>query len=321
MTHLTTSLLIGTAVFIAVCIYGIRTAHRTFMHSILAGVILYFSLRCFCYPLSKPFSIGFASHLILDFFNRKKVQYLWPIPWRIGLNKYPSDGKLNNVLGGLGTVGSIFMGAYYLIRSFSYSSLYERAFTFFATPVAIMGRSYPMLVPYLIVINIITLIIYSVDYNLAIRGLGFYSGSEEQADAMSEFNMTLLLLVDYTGGFIGMLIVVLITQTGKFSKAKRSANFNLFILPLCILISWTSILFTFFFPKVMSWIRPLGALYIGEVPIQLIILGYLLTINLITLFLFPRVQQFANVITLREKISLVLCLLGGATGGYLVPAE
>jgi hypothetical protein len=200
--------------------------------------------------------------LILDFFNRKKVQYLWPIPWRIGLNKYPSDGKLNNVLGGLGTVGSIFMGAYYLIRSFSYSSLYERAFTFFATPVAIMGRSYPMLVPYLIVINIITLIIYSVDYNLAIRGLGFYSGSEEQADAMSEFNMTLLLLVDYTGGFIGMLIVVLITQTGKFSKAKRSANFNLFILPLCILISWTSILFTFFFPKVMSWIRPLVALYI-----------------------------------------------------------
>ena len=40
-------------------------------------------------------------------------------------------------------------------------------------------------------------------------------------------------------------------------------------------------------------------------------------INIITMILFPRMQRFAYKITPREKLCMILSLLGGATGGYL----
>ena len=35
------------------------------------------------------------------------------------------------------------------------------------------------------------------------------------------------------------------------------------------------------------------------------------------MLLFPLMQQFANIITPREKLCMILSLIGGATGGYL----
>ena len=318
MTHIGLPLGIGAAVFTGLCIYGTTTIHRTFMHSILAGVLLSASLCFFCRPLATPFAIGFASHIIIDFFNKKKIQYLWPIPVRIGLNKFPSDGKFNSVLGALGTVISIYLGAYFFINSFADSVLLTKAFNFFSAPVSIMGIiTVPMFVPYLIIINLVALVAYTIDYNLWIRGLGFYGGSDKEADEMSSFIMTLLLLVDIAGGVIGKLIVVFITQRGKLYKAEKLANFNLYVIPICILASWLAVLFTFFFPDLIAWVKPLSQLAIGGVPIRYIVFWYLVIINLITMFVFQRVQQFAKLITKREEASFALCFLGGASGGYL----
>ena len=222
------------------------------------------------------------------------------------------------MLGALGTVISIYLGAYFFINSFADSVLLTKAFNFFSAPVSIMGIiTVPMFVPYLIIINLVALVAYTIDYNLWIRGLGFYGGSDKEADEMSSFIMTLLLLVDIAGGVIGKLIVVFITQRGKLYKAEKLANVNLYVIPICLLASWLAVLFTFFFPDLIAWVKPLSQLAIGGVPIRYIVLGYLVIINLVTMFVFPRVQQFAKLITKREKASFALCFLGGASGGYL----
>lgn len=318
MTHLGPPLLIGGAVFLGVCIFGTRTPHRTFMHSLLAGVLLSVSMWFFCRPLAAPFVIGLASHLIIDFFNKKKVQYLWPIPLWIGLNKFPSDGKLNGVLEAIGTLASIFLFAYFFINSFAASTLLTRIIEFFSIPVSIKGYiTVPMIVPYLVIINIVSFLLYFLDHYLWMHGLGFYGGSDKDADEMSSFIMTLFLILDYAGGMIGKLLVVFITQKGKFYKAEKLANFNLYIIPFSILICWITVLLTFYFPVIATWAKPLATIYIGSIPVRHIVLIYLVLISTITLFVFPRIQQFANVITPREKWSMILCIIGGASGGYL----
>ena len=317
LKNLGLSILVGAIAFLGLCFYGAHTIHRSFTHSILAGVLFTISLWCFCKPMTIPFGIGFASHLFIDFFNRKKVQYFWPLPVKIGLNKFPSDGKLNETLGGIGTIASIYLFAYFFINDFADSELFTRVMEFFSRPVIIQGLTLPFIVPYLIVINVIGFVVYVLDYNLYMRGIGFYGGTEEHASTIVEFIMTLLLLIDALGGMIGKLIAVIILTNRKIHKTEANANFNLYIIPICFLISWLVLLFTFLFPTIMVWIQPIADLSIGGVPVKLLVLGYFIIINIVTLMLFPRMQRFANVITPREKLCMVLCLLGGATGGYL----
>ena len=310
-------ILVGGIAFLGLCFYGVHTIHRSFTHSILAGALFTASICCLCKPLAIPFAIGFASHLIIDFFNRKKVQYFWPLPTKIGLNKFPSDGKLNETLGGIGTIASIYLFSYFFINSFANSVLFEKITGLFTAPISIISLTVPFIVPYMIVINIMGFFVYVLDYNLYMRGLGFYGGTEEHASSMAEFIMTLLLIIDVCGGMVGKLLAVIILTNRKIYKAEPIANFNLYIIPICLLVSWLAILFALFLPSVTAWIKPISDLSIGSIPVKYIVLGYFSIMNIATLFLFPHTQQFAYVITPREKLCIVLSLLGGATGGYL----
>ncbi len=314
-----TPILLGGIAFLAICVYGSHTIHRTFMHSILADVLLTITVFLFCRPLAVPFAIGFSSHLVIDFFNKKKVQYFWPVPVRIGLNKYPSDGKLNEAIGGIGTIASIYLFVYFFVRSFTNSLLFTRVHDFFLSPVSIMGfTTIPMLVPYLIIINIISFIMYTLDYYFYMHGLGFYKCSDEDAETMSEFIMTLLLAFDILGGMIGKLLSVFIIEKGKFFKAEAIANFNLYIIPLCILISWMVFLLKFFFPPAEDEIKMLANTEIANIRLSHIVLIYFSVVNIITMLLFPKMRRFAKVITPREKLCMILSFFGGASGGYLI---
>lgn len=187
----------------------------------------------------------------------------------------------------------------------------------FTQPKSIQGVTIPFIIPYLIIVNVIGFLVYILDYHLYMSGLGFYSGTEEHATTMVEFIMTILLLIDVLGGMVGKLLDVFILQKGKIFKADAIANFNLYIIPFCVLVSWLVILFTFFIPLLSDWFKPIVDLNIGNVPFKFLVLGYFVVINTITLILFPRMKRFAYVITPREKLCMVLGLLGGATGGYL----
>ena len=318
LTHFGPPLLVGIIAFLGLCFYGAHTHHRTFTHSILAGVLFTLSIWCFCKPLAIPFAIGFASHVIIDFVNRKKIQYFWPLSIRIGLNKYPSDGRLNDTLNGVGTVAAIYLSVYFIITRFAKSRLHEKMVAFFSYPVSVFGLiTVPLIIPYLVIINIFTFFLYYLDYHLYMRGLAFYRGSDEEASAIEEFTHTIYLIFAVAGGMLGMLLAVTIILKGKIYKAERIANFNFYIIPICILICWVTIIITFFLPATTNWAKPLALLRIGSIPIRFIILGYLLIINVLTFIMFPRMQRFAYVITPREKLCVILSLIGGATGGYL----
>lgn len=70
--------LMGIIFFIAVCIFGEHQPHRTFMHSIIGGILLTASVAVILPQCSMFFAIGFISHILLDLLNEKKVQLLYP---------------------------------------------------------------------------------------------------------------------------------------------------------------------------------------------------------------------------------------------------
>ena len=333
ISNFSPSLVVGAVAFLGLCFYGTTTFHRTFTHSIAAGVLFTLSIWCFCRPLAIPFAIGFSSHLVIDYLNKRKCQYFWPLKGSFGLNKYPSDGKLNDFLFASGTIGTIYLFTYSFIQSFGSSVIHAKLLAVFSEPASFFGIiNVPFIVLYLIIINIVTFFIYVLDYYMCLHCIGFYrvpskydgqkkddwSAIETHLDSMEGFMHTILLAFDICGGMIGKLVAVTILLKGKVYKDKWRANFNLYIIPICILICWVMIVVTFFLPETTSWGRRLVNIRIGSMPIQNIVLGYFLIINIVAFAVLPRVQRFAGlVITPRERVCVILCLLGGASGGLL----
>lgn len=69
----------GIGLFLLVCCFGVNTPHRSFMHSALAVATLC-GIIWLIFPVATlPFLIGMMSHIILDFFNTKKVQFFYPL--------------------------------------------------------------------------------------------------------------------------------------------------------------------------------------------------------------------------------------------------
>lgn len=92
------NLIIAFVGFLAVCFYGVRKPHRTFMHSILCVFILSV-LVDFAIPAATiPFSIGMLSHIAIDLLNKKKVQVFYPLKLKIGLKLCKADGTVNNLI-------------------------------------------------------------------------------------------------------------------------------------------------------------------------------------------------------------------------------
>ncbi len=84
--------------FILLCCIGVLSKHRSFMHSFL-GMLLLASCVYVLYPELAPYFLaGFASHLALDFLNRRGEMLLFPMRKRYSLKIAGSDGLLNKVL-------------------------------------------------------------------------------------------------------------------------------------------------------------------------------------------------------------------------------
>ena len=107
----------GVIIFIAVCAFGKNQPHRSFMHSIMAMAILSAShihgVRDSWYLY---FVVGFASHLVLDCFNRKRVRILYPLPGGIALDFCKAGGFVDSLLFKLGSVAVIFEIVYLAVQ-------------------------------------------------------------------------------------------------------------------------------------------------------------------------------------------------------------
>ena len=106
----------GVIIFIAVCAFGKNQPHRSFMHSIMAMAILSAAISMVSVQLVFYFVVGFASHLVLDCFNRKRVRILYPLPGGIALDFCKAGGFVDSLLFKLGSVAVIFEIVYLAVQ-------------------------------------------------------------------------------------------------------------------------------------------------------------------------------------------------------------
>ena len=72
---------VAAGVFIILCVIGKMTPHRSFMHSLTAGVIFTMvTYTMFSKQAALAFSVAFLTHILLDLPNCKGIQLFWPIP-------------------------------------------------------------------------------------------------------------------------------------------------------------------------------------------------------------------------------------------------
>lgn len=94
-------------IFIGICACGKSTSHRTFMHSLLAMILLTACVGV-ALPMAAPyFGLGFLSHIVLDIFNKKRVRMFWPLKKGICLKMCSSQGRANKILFYTGTLISL----------------------------------------------------------------------------------------------------------------------------------------------------------------------------------------------------------------------
>ena len=92
--------LLGIVCYLLICVFGITTPHRTFMHSFPCVIALAGTVWLICPAAVVPSSVAMMSHIILDFFNTKKVQILYPLKKpRICFKMCKADGKANKIIG------------------------------------------------------------------------------------------------------------------------------------------------------------------------------------------------------------------------------
>ena len=119
----------GIVIFTAVCAFGKNQPHRSFMHSVMAMAILSAAVSMVSVQLVSYFAIGFATHLVLDCFNHKRVRLLYPLPGGIALDLFKAGGWVDSLLFKLGSVVVIFELVYLVVRmgeSWDIVHLFER---------------------------------------------------------------------------------------------------------------------------------------------------------------------------------------------------
>ena len=99
----------GGILFGLLCLFGIRSAHRTFTHSI-TGMLLFALAFWFIYPpIVYGFMAGFLSHIILDLLNKRKITLFYPKKFRLCFGICYADGIANKVLMYIGIVLSVLL--------------------------------------------------------------------------------------------------------------------------------------------------------------------------------------------------------------------
>lgn len=104
-------MIIGGIMFLALCLYGSTTPHRTFMHSIECCILLTIAVMLLTANTlaTVAFAIGMLSHILIDLPNRKKVMVSVLLRKEICFHKCSSNGVTSWVLN---ILGSVVIGLY-----------------------------------------------------------------------------------------------------------------------------------------------------------------------------------------------------------------
>lgn len=99
-----TRIIIGWLMFIGICAFGKEQPHRSFMHSLLALVLLSFSIGLIYVPIVPYFAVGFLSHIATDIFNKRKLRLLYPLKGGVSFNLFRANGTANSLFFAAGCI-------------------------------------------------------------------------------------------------------------------------------------------------------------------------------------------------------------------------
>lgn len=100
---------LGTGVFLILCIIGILQPHRKFTHSAIAMFLYSASVGMMYLPLCVPFAAGFVSHLALDILNKKPILLFWPLKTKVCFGICYSNKFCDKLLLTCGILATLFM--------------------------------------------------------------------------------------------------------------------------------------------------------------------------------------------------------------------
>ena len=96
---------VGALLFLIACIVGYNTPHRTFTHWLIG-------LICFTVPfmmmtnitLGLWFGVGVLSHQCIDMLNKKKITWLYPLPFDFARYICKASSSLSTAIGSISTI-------------------------------------------------------------------------------------------------------------------------------------------------------------------------------------------------------------------------
>lgn len=89
------------------CLWGWNQSHRGGTHSLLALVLFGGCVELLCSPLTKPFVIAMASHILLDVLNCSSVQLFYPLRGRWSFRLCKAGGRVDHYLRLIGIIGTV----------------------------------------------------------------------------------------------------------------------------------------------------------------------------------------------------------------------
>ena len=109
-------MIFGILLFVGICAFGKEQPHRSFMHSILALILLSCAVGVIWKNAVIYFAVGFISHLATDIFNKRRVRLLYPLKGGVSLGWFHAYGLANTILFVMGSVVAGLESVFFVIR-------------------------------------------------------------------------------------------------------------------------------------------------------------------------------------------------------------
>ena len=287
---------------------GINTKHRTFTHSFLAMALFSGAVFFFCRPAAIPFLIGYASHIISDYFNKLGLQLFFPLKWRPCLKLCRSDKKANRVLFWVSLAIDITLGAFLFSRAMAGVDATSNIIAIL-TGRKLFGLNVFQL--YLIFINIITFLGFQRSHKAFMNDLfnayekGAVYKDEDYETPELRFATWLLDIMVFLGGGVGMLVSLLIHL-----ELPAAYNGNWWAFCYTSIMFWFTVYCYICNPFGLQ-IRKISWLDAKHIPL----LVYLLGINIVSaLVLYSWRKKKFKENDIKHTIILLLGALGGTIG-------
>ena len=301
---------VGAVMFAALFVAGAASPHRTITHSLLCCALWGLSV-CLVHPqLGAAFSIGLATHLALDLFNKRGEQLLFPLKRRFCLGRCPSNGRADQVLGAVGLTATVVLAGWFGVGALAGSSNIPAMLGAASSSAGVGGMD--LLGTYLVTVNALTVLVCVL--LVVVSSL---------LPAAETFFTYLILVLSGLGGAFAVIAALLFTsalfRVGGETLQHRGDEGDslLYVVAVALALMWGVMLFLLGTGR-LGTVAVVDPSPLAHVPP----IAYLALINVVTFVLLFRddKQRRSSSLHPRELRVLALALIGGSMGAIIALA-